>query len=128
MTTGHRLFCKELLSFNTTPRRHTPLHVHFCAYAGVVVAIIRRGFETIISPTTVSDEPLITRLHTLHGYMPTCIHAQRTRTHVHAHTSMHACMQWGGGTCNKQHQLQHIHNTYNITQHACMQWGYKNTS
>ena len=52
MTTGHWLFCREFLCFNTMPRRHMPLLVHFwdsmrgkwierfvqyralCAYAG----------------------------------------------------------------------------------------------
>ena len=29
MTTGHRLFCKEFLCFNTMPWRHMPLLVHF---------------------------------------------------------------------------------------------------
>ena len=29
MTTGRRLFCKELLCFNTVPCRHMPLLVHF---------------------------------------------------------------------------------------------------
>ena len=29
MTTGHRLFCKEFLRFNTMPCRHMPLLVHF---------------------------------------------------------------------------------------------------
>ena len=29
MTTGHRLFCQEVLCFNTTPCRHMPLLVHF---------------------------------------------------------------------------------------------------
>ena len=35
MTTGHRLFYKELLCFNTMPCRHMPLPVHFwwCFYA-----------------------------------------------------------------------------------------------
>ena len=29
MTTGHRLFCKEILCFNTMPCRHMPVLVHF---------------------------------------------------------------------------------------------------
>ena len=29
MTTGHRLFCEELLCFDTIPCRHMPLLVHF---------------------------------------------------------------------------------------------------
>ena len=33
MTTGRRLFCKEILCFNTMPCRHMPLLVHFWSEA-----------------------------------------------------------------------------------------------
>ena len=37
MTTGHRLFCKEFLRFNTLPCRRMPLLAHFWCYHAVVL-------------------------------------------------------------------------------------------
>ena len=36
MVTGHRLFCKEILCFNTLPCRHMPLLVHFFLMSGIL--------------------------------------------------------------------------------------------